>query len=203
MITILTSIVTFWLVFWIFENYFPYSHKSSKIKPTQSVDGTVFSNMILSFIAGPIIWYSVPDFSHYLTDNYILRFLICILVSDFWFYFIHILFHQTSLYKWHKLHHQFYETYPLVALYASPFEAIFCDFLAIGIGPAMLNMSTYEMQIWMIFMALHALTIHSTLYHGVDHTVHHSRLGCNYGLFSIADRVFGTYRRNQVLLQEE
>jgi sterol desaturase/sphingolipid hydroxylase (fatty acid hydroxylase superfamily) len=197
MIIVLGGIFSYWLVYWLFAESFPYDPDSKNIKPTTYVKKVVFRNMLISIVSGPVIWYLTPDLSEYFTDNYILRFLMCIIIADGWFYFIHRMLHSNKYYKWHKQHHQFHKTYPLVALYASPIEAIFCDFMSAGLGPAMIRMHTFEFQVWMIFMSLHSLLIHSSLDYGGDHVDHHGRIHHNYGLFSFFDRIMGTYNINK------
>ncbi len=195
-IFLLGAIFCYWLVYWLFEGFFPYDERSKTvIKPSENVERVVFRNMLISVVAGPVIWYTTPDLSSFFTDNYILRFLSCVIISDGWFYFVHRLMHTRKYHKWHRQHHEFHIPYPLVALYASPVEAIMCDFMSVGLGPALMRMAPYELYVWMIFMSLHSLLIHSTWSWGGDHIEHHGKANHNFGLFSLFDRIFGTYKR--------
>ena len=194
---VLGAIFSYWIVYWFFASFFPFDVRSKQIKPSEPVKQVVFRNMLISFVSGPIIWLILPDLSIYIIDSYILRFLLCVIIADGWFYMMHRLLHTPSFYKWHKQHHQFYIPYPLVALYASPVEAIFCDFMSVGLGPALLKMNAIEMQVWMISMALHSLLIHSTCSYGSDHVEHHGKVSYNFGLFPFFDWLLGTYKKDQ------
>ena len=196
MYTALCGTFSYWMTYWMLSTVIPCNPKSHDICPSESVSRVVARNMVILFIVAPIIWYITPDISNYFTDNYITRFLFSILVTDAWFYFSHRLLHMPKFYKWHKQHHQFYIPYPAVALYANPVEAIFCDAMSVGLAPAMIKMGMYEFQVWMIFMAIHSLLLHSSYKYGSEHTYHHGKITGNYGLFFIIDRIMGTYHED-------
>lgn len=194
MLNVTLGLLSYFIVYWILKDHLPYDPASKNIKPSQPVEYVVMRNMIIFFITGPIIWYMFPDCSEYFPSSAFLRFLLCIIFADISFYFTHRLMHTKFFYRWHKQHHQFNIAYPIVALYASPVEAIICDALSVGLGPALLKLTVLELQAWMIFMAVHSLILHSSLNYGGDHVVHHKKFGYNYGLFCIVDHVMGTYR---------
>lgn len=200
--TVLSGTFCYWMTYWLFSTIIPADPRSRNIKPSHNVERIVARNMMILFAIAPVIWYTIPDISDYFTDNYITRFMFSIIVTDAWFYFSHRVLHMPQFYKWHKQHHQFYIPYPLVALYAHPIEVIFCDAISVGLAPAMIRMSTYEFQIWMIFMALHSLLLHSKYKYGNEHTYHHGKILKNYGLFFIVDRILGSYH-DELKLQQE
>lgn len=189
-----TAWYTFWAVYWLLESIFPYDEKSDRIVPSASVPLTVFRNMLISLPFGIILWNIVPNISDFLPTSYITRFLFCLIVMDGWFYFAHRLLHTPKFYKWHKQHHQYNIPHPLMAVYCSPFEALLCDTTSMGLPPMLLRMTGLELQVWMIWAALHTLLIHSSLSHGKEHNIHHGKNNGNYGLLSLFDRIFGTHK---------
>lgn len=185
---------SFWGTYWIIESALPYDEKSQHIIPSQPVAKVVARNMMLSLPYALLLWNFTPDFTDYLVGSYLSRFLISVVIMDGWFYITHRLAHTKFFYKWHKQHHQFNIPYPLMAVYCSPLEALLCDVTAVGLPASILKMTGLELEIWMCATALHALIIHSTLVHGRDHNLHHNTNKYNFGLLSIFDRLFGTYK---------
>jgi len=194
MYTVLLGWFCFWMTYWLAEGLFPYDEKSQQIIPSHSVQSIVARNMFLSFPYSLALWHLTPNLDVWIPNSCIIRFILSILLMDGWFYIIHRLLHHKWFYHWHKQHHQFHIPYPLVTVYCSPIEALLCDVTSIGLGPALFKMQGVEIEIWMIAAALHSLSIHSTISHGRDHNIHHAKNLCNFGLFPIFDRIFGTYQ---------
>lgn len=194
MTTALIGWFSFWATYWIAESLFPYDEESQKIKPSANVPVIVARNMIFSLPYSLMLWELIPNMGIYIPDSPIARFLCSILIMDAWFYFIHRLMHTRYFYFLHKQHHEFYKPYPLVAVYCSIFEALFCDVTAMGLGPALFKMQDLEIQIWMVAAALHSLKLHSSTAYGREHNIHHRKNLCNFGLLSIFDRLLGTYQ---------
>lgn len=192
MYTPIAGIFAFSTTYLLLAPLLPHDNKACDIKTSKDINSVVITNIALLFLVVPIFWYIVPDLSAWLPHDYVSRFLFCILVSDFAFYIAHWLFHK-YFYRLHKMHHEFTVVKPIVALYASPYELIFCDILSIGLGPAILNMGLYELQVWMIFMAVHSLMSHTNTTYGYEHSNHHGKILYNYGLFGIVDKILGTY----------
>lgn len=186
--------LSFWMVYWVAESLFPFDSRSKDIKTSANVQKTVFRNMVISLPYGVVLWELTPDISSYIPGTYVLHYVIAALIMDGWFYFTHRLLHTKYFYSFHKQHHEFYIPYPLVAVYSSVTEALLCDVTAIGMGPALLKMSGFELEFWMAIMAFHALLIHSSTFHGRDHNLHHGKNIYNFGLLSIFDRIFGTHQ---------
>lgn len=185
---------SFWATYWLVEGVLPYDERSLSIVPSQPVPQVVARNMLLSLPYAILILEITPDIGIYLPASYIIRFIISAIIMDGWFYLVHRLLHHKLFYRWHKQHHQFYVPYPLVAVYSSPLEALLCDATAMGLGPSLLKMSGLELEIWMVLAAIHSLVIHSSLVHARSHNVHHGTNTHNFGLLSLFDRLFGTYK---------
>lgn len=184
---------SFWTTYWLVHNMLPYDIRSKLIIPSQNVVLVVARNMLLSLPFSIVLWTIAPNISSWIPNSLIIRFMISCIIMDGWFYLIHRLLHTSQFYWLHKQHHQFHIPYPLMTVYCSPFEALFCDVMATGLGPALFKMSTPEIEIWMILMAIHSLLLHSSLSHGRDHNLHHRQNIRNFGLLSIFDIIFGTY----------
>ena len=185
--------LTFWMTYWVFGGLFPFDKKALLIRPSKSVPLIVFRNMIISLPYSLILWNVIPDFSDYIWDSVVLRFIISLALLEFWFYIAHRLLHTKLLYRWHKQHHEFKTPYPLVAVYCSPVEAILCDVSSFALGPSFLKMTEYEIMVWMFLSSIHVLLLHSKLSHGRQHGMHHEKFVGNYGVFTLCDRIFGTY----------
>lgn len=184
--------ITYWIVYWVFGNIIPYDKKCDRyINP--SLVPTVCKNMMYSLPYSLILWYFTPNLRPWLYfDNPIILYLLSVLIADFWFYFVHRLMHE-KFYIYHKKHHEYVDTKPIVAVYCSITEALLCDVTSFGLGPSLFKFTSWEMFIWMIFASLHSLLLHSSFNYSRDHVTHHGKLYINYGLFCFADKLFGTY----------
>jgi sterol desaturase/sphingolipid hydroxylase (fatty acid hydroxylase superfamily) len=192
MYTPIAGIFAFSTTYLLLAPLLPHDPKACSIKTSRDINAVVIRTLVLLFISGPILWYIVPDLSAWFPNDYVSRFLLCVLIADFVFYMNHWLFHK-YFYNLHKMHHEFTVVKPIAALYASPYELVFCDMLSVGLAPSLLNMGLYELQVWMIFMAVHSLMLHSNTQHGYEHSNHHSKILYNYGLFGIVDKILGTH----------
>lgn len=183
----------FVIYFWIC-GFLPYDFdKVALIKPSQNIYIIVIRNMTISIFVSIILWNFTPDISSLIFDNYILRFCLCILTTDILFYLVHKLLHCRQFYKYHKQHHEFYVTKPAITLYCGMVEHILCNTMTTILLPAMMRMSVYEFQIWMIFMCIHTCLLHSNYDYGKTHIIHHKKLVNNYGIFCIADILFSIF----------
>ena len=194
--------LVFWLVYWGLGPKLPGDQRAFNIVPASRVVKTVARNCLLSLPASFLLMTYCPiltDFSFCpIVPAFLLRFLASAVVMDGWFYYAHRLLHHRWFYRWHKQHHSFRYTYPLVAVYSSVPEALLCDFLSNALGPALFGMSVLETSIWSALMAFNALKLHSTLdfgwMRGREHGFHHNQQLGNYGLFSLFDKLHGTYQ---------
>lgn len=185
---------SYWAIYWLTEGLFPCDERSKNIVPEREVEKVVFRNMMLLLPYSIVFWEIMPDISEYFPESVVIRYLISAILMDGWFYGAHRMLHHRWFYRWHKQHHKFNIAYPLVAVYSSPLEAILCDGTAIGLGPTLFKMTGLELEVWMGLMAIHSLLIHSSTYYGRDHGIHHGKNMGNFGLLTIFDRIFCTYR---------
>ena len=189
MLTIFYGWLSFWINYWIVGSLLLGDSKAKEITPSQSVNYVVFRNMMLSLPYGCILYLLTPKFD---ISYSLIRFLLSILVMDAWFYGIHRLLHTEYLYQYHKQHHEFTYTYPLVAVYCSVFEALICDVTAFSLGPIMFKMNSWEMILFTAVSAWHVLLLHSIF--DYNHRLHHKHYKYNFSICSIMDIMFNTYR---------
>lgn len=132
-----------------------------------------------------------PDYTLYELFQWCFMFL----WTDFLFYHIHILFHNSSFYKVHSLHHIWKYPVPWEALYSSYIENIFLNFLPVFSAPLIIKLNIYYLSIWF------SLATFSSLYsHSFDssslHLIHHKYGKYNYGITTLFDKIYGTYKSN-------
>ena len=98
----------------------------------------------------------------------------------------------------HKKHHTYRHPWSLTAMYCTGYEAVVCNLFAVGLGPVMLGIEPPYLYIWFGLVALNSTVTHSGYSLGwlVDgsHDEHHRSYNCNYGVLTIFDRIYGTYK---------
>ena len=191
------SWLVYWIVYWISGTYL--SWKGNTIRPVvklSKVLNTLGLNMVWTFIGSIFIFY-IPlrlDTSF----NIIIKLLLCNVITEIWFYHIHIMVHNPQLYKrFHKLHHEFRYPYALTAMYCTGYEAVFCNLFAVALGPIMLNIPSPYLYIWFGLVSLNSTFTHSGFRLGWlmdgSHDIHHEYSTRNFGTLTIFDRIYGTY----------
>lgn len=142
----------------------------------------------------------------------LLQFFIMILIEDFVFFTTHYALHKPSLYKYHKIHHEYTTSISLAGLHFHYIEFFFtqslsnlaCMKLASLVGP--FHLSTFV--IWVIFRVFDAFNGHSGYSFSWTpiqilpfctndefHDFHHTQNCGNYGSqFRFWDTVFDTNR---------
>ena len=168
--------------------------KESIIKDYKKMLPIVCSNLLLAY---PIFKYTGDyiDRLNIQDQNFYEYMLIWLLITDFTFYGIHRAFHQSYLFKKiHYIHHRFFYTYGMGAIYAHPL-----DFLLANLFPTFLTVwiipPTRDTAIFIIvFSSTFTVFVSHGCYKIFDdsHLKHHLRFKKNYGLF-ISDRIFNTY----------
>jgi len=188
----------FWLVYWISGIYLSWkNHANRPVDNLSQVLSCLLLNMIWTFIGTIIIFY-VPIRLE-TTFNIVIKLLLCNIITEIWFYHMHLLLHHPHLYKkFHKTHHRYSNPYSLTALYCSGYEAVVCNVFAVGLGPVMLNIPSPYLYIWFGLVALNSTVTHSGYRVGwiIDgsHDFHHSNQLWNFGTMSLFDRIYGTYK---------
>jgi sterol desaturase/sphingolipid hydroxylase (fatty acid hydroxylase superfamily) len=201
--------LSFWLPHWIFGIILSLlSHKgyfggTRKITDLYLVVKNVMINMIFLWIATNVVF--ILPFRMFINVHIALKYLICLLFTETWFYHVHLLLHHPQLYgKFHKLHHTYVKPYSLTALYSTPYEAILCNMLSVSICPILVALPPVHMYIWFAIVAFNATFTHSgykleifgvTLINGA-HDTHHRVFTKNYGTLQIFDRLYGTYQES-------
>lgn len=188
----------FWLIYWISGIYL--SWKGNKKRPVVKLTKVVNClglNMMWTFL-GTIFLFYLPIRIE--TDvNIVIKLLICNVITEIWFFHIHIMVHHPQLYqRIHKLHHEFSHPFGLTAMYCTGYEAVFCNLFAVALGPVMLNISGAYLYTWFGLVAINSTVTHSGFTIGwlIDgsHDIHHQTFKYNYGTYSILDRIYGTYK---------
>lgn len=191
----------FWSVYWISGIYLTW--KNSEARPPKNLAKVLNSlglNMVWTFIGTIIIFYIPIRIINNL--NIVNKLLLCNIITEIWFYHIHLMMHSAPLYKtFHKKHHEFNDSeksYALIAMYSTWYEAVICNVLAVGLGPILLSLPVPYLYIWFGLVALNSTFTHSGFKLGwiIDgsHDLHHVNFTCNLGTLTILDRVYGTYK---------
>lgn len=147
----------------------------------------------------------ILPFRMFVNVHIALKYLICLLFTETWFYHVHLLLHAPQLYsRFHKLHHTYVRPYSLTALYSTPYEAIFCNTMSVAVAPILVALPPIHMYIWFAVVAFNATFTHSgykleilgvTLINS-NHDLHHAKYLYNFGTLQIFDRLYGTYRES-------
>ena len=187
----------FWLVYWIVGSVLTYINKNLRAPINlTSVILTLIYNMIWTFL-GIVIIYSLPV--RILNNwNIFTKLIVNFLILETWFYHIHLFSHQKLVYKkLHKQHHEFTNnSYALVALYCSPYEAVVCNLVAVAIGPVLLYIPAPYLYIYFALVSFNTVYTHSGMtlgwIIGPDHDNHHKYYNYNFGVLGIFDKLYGT-----------
>lgn len=192
------SWVIFWLVYWVTGIYLSWKGNANRpVKKLSKVLNNLWQNMVWTFLGTIFIFY-IPI--RLKTDfNVVIKFLLCNLITEIWFYHIHLMVHHPQLYKkFHKKHHEFRYPYALTAMYCTGYEAVFCNLFAVGLGPVMLGIPSYYLYVWFALVALNSTFTHSGFRLGWlmdgSHDIHHETFKYNYGTLTLFDRIYGTYK---------
>ncbi|XP_067879364.1 cholesterol 25-hydroxylase-like protein [Heterodontus francisci] len=137
---------------------------------------------------------------------------LCLLLFDLLFFLWHLLHHRVPLlYRWlHSLHHQHGSTFSLSAQYASAWEILCLQLLAVS-TPCLLTchplteMTFFLLNIWLsvedhcgydLPWSTHKIVPFGILGGAPFHDLHHEKFRCNYApYFTHWDKLFRTYRK--------
>jgi sterol desaturase/sphingolipid hydroxylase (fatty acid hydroxylase superfamily) len=193
----------FWITYWTVGSFLTYKTHTSGIRKAihlKEVISVLCINMCWSLF-GVIILCLLPIRA--LTETHIIiKLILTYILTDVLFYHIHIMIHHPHLYgKIHKLHHTFInDSYALVALYCTPYEAIVLNIFSVGLGPIIFQISPPYLYIWFALVGINSVATHSglTIPYILDgsHDLHHSLTFKNYGITMYLDWIYGTYYCN-------
>ena len=196
--TAVYSWFVFWVTYWISGTYL--SYKAREIRPVKHLSvvlNNLVMNMVWTFLGSIVIFYT--PIRLVTTLNIVNKLILCNLITEIWFYHIHLLVHHPQLYQqYHKRHHEFTQPYALTALYCTGYEAVVCNVFAAGLGPVMLEVGSPYIYIWFVLVAVNSTFTHSGLRLGWlmdgSHDIHHETFKYNYGTLTLFDRIYGTYK---------
>lgn len=133
-------------------------------------------------------------------------------VAETGFYFAHRLLHETSLYYWHKRHHEYKDSTVYATFYVGLLDSVITDFIPAGFGIIYFEMHQWTVWMFTLPLILNALRVHcgydNSRFLGFDpsvtlplctdaertHDMHHRHNVGNYGgAYFIWDRLLGTY----------
>ena len=199
----------FWTTYWIVGSLISYKMHRDKIRSVTELTEVVLVlliNMIWTFLA-IILLYFCPIRA--MTDAHIVvKIILSYLLTEIWFYHFHLLIHHPQIYsKIHKLHHRFRRPFALVALYCTPYEAIFLNVFSTSLGPVIFQIPPPFIYMWYFLVALNALVTHSGLKIPYlipgDHDEHHFIYNKYYGLSVYLDWLYGTYSIEEDEIKEK
>ncbi len=172
----------FWTAYWISGIYLSYKayyvNKICDIDRLGDVILSLFCNMFWTFVGTVVIFYLPVRIT--VDIHVIFKLLLSVL-----FYHSHYMIHNGVLYKrYHKKHHEFTNnSYALVALYCTWYEAIFVNLFSASLGPVLLDLETPYLYFWYIAVALNSVLTHSGFTYGwlIDdsHDKHHTHFNYN------------------------
>lgn len=185
----------FWTAYYSISLAFDFCYKTTKFITQQDIFKIVFNNMIYTLLFQPVFYMLIP-YGMLNPQHIIYRFIVSAIITEIIFFYTHKLLHHPWLYKYHKPHHLFIEPCAFSALYCHPIEAVFCNQLAITVGPLITGMSIGEIVIWSCLTALNTLKAHSGLrtkyFNSRYHDLHHAKSNVNFGFLYILDIIHGT-----------
>ena len=204
----------FWGTYFVAAGFFPnnqvITRPIAKIT-SQKVAKRLLSNVLISSMVVPMISY-IPTIVilPYTWYGYTFKYILMLLISEIWFYYMHRLMHHKLFYKWHADHHSFIQSYATAGLYCSWVEMILVNQLTIAIPLQLLNFSLIEIMFISMLVALNVLKGHAVLHlrtdvpkwipeilsQSWDHDIHHKIMVKNFGILYLLDRIHGTYSSN-------
>lgn len=194
------SWVIFWVVYWISGIYLSWKNRIERpLVNLSKVLNRLLLNMMWTFLGTLTVFYIPLRLVNNL--NIINKLILCNIITEIWFYHVHLMMHHGALYNsYHKLHHSLTNRpYALSAMYCTGYEAIFCNVFSVGLGPVMLNITAPYLYVWFGLVAINSTFTHSGLRLGWlmdgSHDLHHDGgFTSNYGTLTLFDRIYGTYK---------
>jgi len=142
--------------------------------------------------------------------------LLCFIIEDFYFYWVHRALHLPFWYKYiHKVHHEFATPFGIAAEYAHPLETFILG-MGTVVGPLLTTRHLLTLYVWLAVRLYQTVEAHSgydfpwTLTNFIPfwggshfHDFHHETFVGNYASsFTVWDWVFGTSRQYYARLEK-
>jgi len=180
----------------LYDKWFPLKKNNPRLKDSLT---NIFKNVILNQL------YSIPLFYLFNFENKsisfseLLKLFPTIILIEFLFYHIHVLFHNSYFFKKiHFKHHLWIDPIALSTFYCHPLEHLLLNifpFLAscryMGLNLSTLRFLQTLAIINTTFSAHSGYAITSNF-----HYFHHIYLNCNYGLIGLFDKIYSTKKEN-------
>ena len=192
--------ILFWITYWVSGIILTYINRKERppIKLFEVII-TLIINMCWTFL-GIVIAYHLPI--RIINDyNIVIKYLLSVLITETWFYHAHVFSHHPQIYgKIHKKHHEFTtDSYALIALYCSGYEAVVCNLFSVSLGPLMLGIRGWYLYAWIILVSFNSVFTHSGMVvdwvNNGSHDLHHKSYSYNYGTIGLFDWIYGTYKK--------
>jgi sterol desaturase/sphingolipid hydroxylase (fatty acid hydroxylase superfamily) len=189
---------SFWATYWVFGSllsWFSHVKKIREVSKVKEVINVLIVNMMWTFFGA--IFINLLPVRAMTNSHVIIKLLLTYLITDIWFFHIHIMMHQRQIYPHlHKLHHAFQYPWALTALYCTGYEAIVLNLVAVSLGPVIFDLPSPYVQIWMCLVSLNSLITHSgikfSFFDYGAHETHHNKFIFNYSLSPYLDMLYGT-----------
>lgn len=142
-----------------------------------------------------IDFFVIPNFVHII---------IVIFSHEVISYFAHRILHHPKLFYIHKIHHEYREVKPFVALYTHPIEHVLSSITPVAIPFIFLKIHPIDISISICLILYHAINDHSGDFsnnlmnkcsnNALTHSLHHQYYKGNYsnGFFNFLDKLFKT-----------
>jgi len=124
---------------------------------------------------------------------FIYNFVLWLLMTDQFFYWIHRAMHHKKLYYFHAKHHEYNYTYGPGAIYAGPFDFVIANLFPAAMPLYILKTPDYFVNFITVFCTVYTVVISHGGYEFFNrsHLYHHLFRTKNYGLI-FSDRIYNT-----------
>ena len=125
----------------------------------------------------------------------VVKFLLCAVFIECWFYSTHRLLHVPFLYtRIHKIHHRFKAPIAFASTYAHPIEFIVGNLWGVILGPILTNCHPFTAYVWITNALFSTGGSHSGygFMGAAFHDAHHQYFDYNYGVGGTLDYILGT-----------
>ena len=129
--------------------------------------------------------YPVPESNPIHIPTELMKFFLCFIIVETWFYITHYALHMPVFYsRIHKIHHRFKAPVAVASMYAHPVEFILGNLLGVVFGPLLTQCHPITSYIWICNALIATGGSHSgyKMFFAEFHDQHHEYFDCNYGV---------------------